>query len=180
MEEKLAALAQPIGELNFQEGRGVKVAGIITAISKITTRSREPMVFATLEDTSAKTEVLVFPKVLKKDLFVWRTDNIVLVEGRTNTKDGALKIIAERVSEIALDPTDSSPKQLTLTLAAGSKKNILIEIKAVLEKYPGETPVILKIPQNSDFKTIKTKIKVEKTADLLHELKALLGVKNVD
>lgn len=179
MEKSLKNYARPINEIAPQEGQSVKVAGVITSISKILTRSKEPMLFATLEDMSARTEVLVFPKVLKKDLLVWRADNIVLVEGQTNTKDGALKIIAQSVQEIALKPTQRET-ELILTLPADSKKDLLFQIKVVLEKHPGKIPVILKIPQNGEFREIKTKTKVNKTPELIQDLSALIGSGNVE
>jgi len=179
-EDKLSLLASPIGQLNSGEGTRVKVAGIITSTSKILTRSREPMIFATLEDTSARTEVLVFPKVLKKDLFIWRTDNIILVEGRTNLKDGVLKIIAESAQEIILTKDEETKNQLILTLPANAKKDLLLEIKKILEKFPGETPVILKVPQNDDFKEIRTKTRVKIEKKLMEKLSKLLGGNRVE
>jgi len=194
IEETLLALASPIGELNgHSSGAKVKVAGIITAISKILTRSNEPMLFATVEDTSARTEVLVFPKVFKKDSLVWQVDNIVLVEGRTNTKDGALKIIAEQAKELAVQqtivkepaelasfsesqPTSREPK-LTITLNKEAKKNDLLKIKKILLDFPGEIPVWLRIPLNhgSDFREVKTKTKVCADKIMLEKLEDIVG-----
>jgi len=180
MEKTLKNFAFPIDQITTSEGKNVKVAGIITNISKILTRSKEPMLFATLEDTSARTEVLVFPKVLKKDPSIWRADNIVLVEGQTNTKDGALKIIARNAQEITLTPDTRIKNQLLITLPAHSKKNILLEIKSVLENFPGETPVILRAPQNGGLKEIKTKTKIEKSPELIEKLSELLDKKFIE
>ncbi len=175
MEKKLKIYAKPLVQIPTQEGRNIKAIGIITSISRIITRSNEPMIFASLEDTTAKTEVLVFPKVLKKDNIIWRTDNIVLVEGRTNTKDGALKIIAESVKEIHFGPISEKPNKLVLTLPSSSKKDILRQIKKTLEKFPGDIPVILKIPQNGGLKEFKTKTKALNDPILFKELTNLLG-----
>lgn len=175
-EDTLKTYARPISEISPQEGRSVKVAGIITTIQKILTRSKEPMLFATLEDTSGRTEILVFPKVLKKDLFIWRQDNIVLIEGQTNTKDGQLKIIARSIQEVNLTTKN---QQLNLLLPQNVSKVRLYQIKAVLENYPGEIPVILKIAQNGSFKEIKTKAKVDTCPKLIQELGELLESANV-
>jgi DNA polymerase-3 subunit alpha len=181
MEETLLSFANPIGELgNNSVGAKVKVAGIITSISKILTRSNEPMLFATIEDTSARTEVLVFPKVLKKGTFVWQVDNIVLVQGRTNTKDGALKIIAEEAKELAIQQTlDKKAKKFTITLPAKSGKEKLLEIKKIILGFPGELPVWLKIPRNGDFREIKTKTKVSADKLMIEKLVALVGKENI-
>lgn len=176
MEKSLKSFANPIREISPAEGKSVKVAGIITTISKILTRSKESMLFVTIEDTSAQTEVLVFPKILQKDQFIWQTNNIVLVEGRTNTKDGALKIIAQSIKEITLTPVkDNENDNLCLVLPKNAKKEILFKIKTILESFPGKTPVILKAPQNGDFRELKTKTKVQKTPELLAQLAEILG-----
>ncbi|MFA6492832.1 MAG: DNA polymerase III subunit alpha [Patescibacteria group bacterium] len=180
MEKTLKNIARPINQITVSEGKTVKVAGIITTISKITTRSNEPMIFATLEDTSAKTEVLVFPKILKKDSLIWRTNNVVLVEGRTNTKDGALKIIAQNVSEITLTPDIKPENQLTITLPKDAKKELLMQIKNILENFPGEMSVVLCVPKNGDFKEVKTKTKIEKSQELIKQLEELLGEGSVE
>ncbi|MCL5407358.1 MAG: DNA polymerase III subunit alpha [Patescibacteria group bacterium] len=180
MEKSLKTFANPINQITPTEGKSVKVAGIITTISKILTRSKESMLFATVEDTSARTEVLVFPKVLQKDALVWQTNNIVLVEGRTNTKDGALKIIAQSVKEITLTPITPDKDQLEITLPRNAKKDILFQIKTILESFPGITPVILKAPQNGGFAEIKTKTKVEKTTELIKQLEELLNEGSIE
>ncbi len=178
MEKILQKYAKPINEISSQDGRQVKAVGIITSISKITTRSKEPMLFAGLEDTTARTEILVFPKILKKDSAIWRAENIVLVEGRTNTKDGVLKIIAESVEEINLNP--ETQKQMIITLDKDAKKNILEQIKTILQEFPGELPVFLKIPQNGSYQEIKTKTKAANDPNLIRKLSDLLGQDSVE
>jgi len=50
----------------------VKIAGLIDKIQKIITKkSKEPMLFVTLEDTSGRIEVIVFPKLLTNNPSVW-------------------------------------------------------------------------------------------------------------
>lgn len=180
MDKALKEFGRPINQITLEEGKSVKVAGIITAISKILTRSKEQMYFVTLEDTSAKTEVLVFPKVLQKYLDIIKTDNLISVEGRTNTKDGALKIIATNITKINVSPDKIERDKLILTLPRNSKKDLLVKIKNILINFPGEKAVLLKIPQNGSFKEIKTKTKVENNDLLISKLKELLGEEAVE
>jgi DNA polymerase-3 subunit alpha len=83
------------------EGEFVRLAGIITTIQKILTRSNQNMVFAKLEDLTGNIEVLAFPKILEANLDLWRTDKIVAVDGYVSFKDGAPKILAEAIYEIS-------------------------------------------------------------------------------
>ncbi|MBM2820556.1 MAG: polymerase alpha subunit [Candidatus Berkelbacteria bacterium] len=181
MEGHLKNFADPISTIDQNStGKKVKVAGIITHLQKIITKSNEPMLFATVEDTSARTEVLVFPKVLQKNTLIWQTDNIILVEGRTNTKDGTLKIIAETVKEVALEQTiEQLGERLLITIPPKSSREILVEIKNILAKFPGEISVFIKIPQNGQTQEIKTKTRVANDQKLIDALNLLVGKDNI-
>ncbi len=83
------------------EGEFIRVAGIITTIQKILTRSNQNMVFAKLEDLNGNVEILAFPKVLEANPLLWLADKIVAVDGYVSFKDGAPKILAEAIHEIS-------------------------------------------------------------------------------
>ncbi|HOX41014.1 MAG TPA: DNA polymerase III subunit alpha [bacterium] len=83
------------------ENRFVRVAGVITTIQKILTRSNQKMLFAKLEDLQTNAEILVFPKLLETlPENAIANDKIVAIDGFVSFKDGALKILAEGVQEI--------------------------------------------------------------------------------
>ncbi len=82
------------------EGEFVRIAGIITNLQKILTRSNQKMVFAKMEDLQASVEVLVFPKLLDSNSDIWQTDKILAVDGFVSFKDGAPKILAEAAYEL--------------------------------------------------------------------------------
>jgi DNA polymerase-3 subunit alpha len=182
--------ATPISDLSEEmTGHKVKVAGIITAVQKILTKAKEPMLFAWLEDLTSRTEILVFPKLLQKNNLIWQVDNIVLIEGNLNTKDGALKILADSVEELghqtslsmAHDSNDLTPNEqvLTVTLPKGSQKEILNQLKAVVTQFPGDVPLMLKIPLNGEYRVVKTKTKVKISPRLLYDLGQIVGQRNV-
>ncbi len=79
----------------------VKIGGLITRTQKIITKSGRPMVFSWLEDVSSKIEVVVFPNVLEKDPDVWKENQVVIVNGRVNDRDGTLKLLCDSVKSIA-------------------------------------------------------------------------------
>jgi len=74
----------------------ISIGGVIAGIQKINTKSGLAMLFVKLEDTSAKTEVLVFPKILEQFPDVWKEENIIFVKGRVSDKDGTPKILCEK------------------------------------------------------------------------------------
>lgn len=93
--------ALPLKNLTPQlRDQRVSIGGVVNAIQKIVTKSGEPMLFVKLEDLTAKTEVLVFPKVLARNPALWQLDKILLVRGRLSDKDGVPKILCEEAIEI--------------------------------------------------------------------------------
>jgi len=79
----------------------IKVGGMVTKIHKIITKSGEPMVFTTIEDATAKVEVVVFPGVLKDNPEAFMENKIIIVSGRISDKDGIPKLLCETVRPIA-------------------------------------------------------------------------------
>lgn len=78
----------------------VKIAGLISNIKKIITKTGKPMLFAKLEDFSNIIEVVVFPDILAKTSVIWKENNIVLMVGRLSNRGNEQKIICENAIEL--------------------------------------------------------------------------------
>ncbi|MFH0820066.1 MAG: DNA polymerase III subunit alpha [bacterium] len=78
----------------------IKMAGVITKIQKVFTRSGEPMIFANLEDTTGKIEILVFPSTLNQTSHIWQEEKIVIVLGKLSDKEGVPKLLCQGVCEV--------------------------------------------------------------------------------
>ncbi|MBI3627468.1 MAG: DNA polymerase III subunit alpha [Candidatus Sungbacteria bacterium] len=97
-----ASDAIPIRGLDAESirGRAISIGGVVSGIKKIITKSGESMLFVTVEDPTAKTEVLVFPSLLKSNPTIWQMDKILLVRGKVSEKDGEPKLLCDQVSEL--------------------------------------------------------------------------------
>jgi len=188
LEKTLAKYAEKISEISStRSGAKIKVGGIITSVKKIITKSSEPMLFVRLEDTTANTEIIVFPRTLKENYLIWQPDNIVIVEGKVNTKDGMVKIIAERAKEIGEQLTlDNQPekadqeKKLVIKIDKFTDKESLNKIKMVLADYPGKQDVLLNIEEQTGEKIIPTKSKVNISEKLKSALTEILGAGKIE
>ncbi len=95
---------KPINEITTEyDGKKIRMAGILTTVKKIITKSNEPMLFVGIEDTTGASEILVFPRLYQENAQIWQSDQMVVVEGRISTKDGAIKLIANQVWELSAD-----------------------------------------------------------------------------
>ena len=179
--------ANPINTIDSKsEGKNIKVAGIITSVQKIITKSKEPMLFVRLEDTTSNIEVLVFPKMLKKNPLIWQPDNVVTVSGRMNTKDGNPKILADKVEKIDLQQSfidknkfDQQNCSLNLIISQDTTKDTLAVIKNILESSSGESQVILKIITGDNFKEVKIPCKVKIDDELIKKLSQIIDLENI-
>ena len=79
----------------------VKIGGIVTKIQKVITKSGKPMVFSWIEDTSAKIEIVAFPSVLEANPEAFKENNVLVVRGRLNDRDGIPKLMCDEVRAIA-------------------------------------------------------------------------------
>jgi len=103
-EEKIKKVgAKPILEIKKikKENTIVRVAGVVSQVKKILTKSGQPMVFVTIEDLSPeKLEIIVFNNTLEKTLSLWQENNVIVVEGRTSLRDGETKLICEKAVQL--------------------------------------------------------------------------------
>lgn len=83
-----------------REGATVKVCGVMTQSKKILTKKNEPMLFVKIEDLSDSVEIIVFPKLYKETMNIWRDGAIIAVDGTVSLKDAETKIICNKVREI--------------------------------------------------------------------------------
>ena len=90
-------------EKYYINGETVTIGGIITTIKKIMTKKGDPMMFIKVQDLSETIEVVVFPSMIEKNPFAFIENKIVFITGKTDTKDGMPKIIANEVEVLLED-----------------------------------------------------------------------------
>ena len=174
------------------DGRSIKLGGIITALRKIYTRNNDPMAFVQLETIDGDVEVIVFPRTYQKYEELWMLDNVIEIEGKINARDreGAptddLKIMADKVkilnAEIArkwLPPKEPETlSSIEIKLDSITDETSLMQIKGLLDGYPGDAIVTLefvktgqklKLPTgaNGDEKLIDGLIKIAGSGNII-------------
>jgi len=78
----------------------VKIAGVITKITKFITKSGKPMLFVTLEDLTGRIEALVFAGTLERNPIIWQNGKIVIITGKLTDRDEQLKILCDEAEEL--------------------------------------------------------------------------------
>lgn len=203
--ELLGKTTSQIAELNITDaGKVVRIGGIVQEVKKITTKSNQMMAFVQFEDLTGMVELVVFPTVYKDNQKNWEADQMLLVEGKINDKDGSLKLLVDRawplemVTPSMLPPLSnngqyrssggwktnysndrpnpvSEPKSFPVELPYRTSKQLIEQLKTILIAHPGTTPVELRILQNGDTKIMKTKLTVRRSPQLQEAIEKVLS-----
>jgi DNA polymerase III subunit alpha len=91
-----------IKDLKPTAGAQVRIAGLVTSVKKIVTKTGKPMLFSTVEDLSAKIEVVVFPSVLEKTPNAWVENTVIVLQGKMDSRDGNPKLLCDTAKPIAI------------------------------------------------------------------------------
>lgn len=78
----------------------VSVSGMVVKVQKILTKTGKPMLFSWIEDMTSKIELVVFPTVLEQYPTAFVENNIVVVSGRLNDRDGMPKLLCDDVKSV--------------------------------------------------------------------------------
>jgi DNA polymerase-3 subunit alpha len=81
-----------------QEQQVVRVAGLITRIRSHITKKGDPMAFITIEDFQGNIELVVFPRTYGKYQELLQWDNIIMVDGKVDTRGAEPKVLVDHVT----------------------------------------------------------------------------------
>ncbi len=187
--KKLDLLPYTIDDLEqFKDHQGKKkviIAGIITSIKKIMTKSNQPMLFVTLEDLSGQLELIVFPSVLEQEngSKIWEEGKILVVQGDLTFKDGQgqeteAKILVDKAKRIdkagklwkklekrkQKQAEEENRKTLTINIRTKIDSQKLLELKEIISQFEGKKDQIELIFPGG--RTVKAKTKIDYQPEL--------------
>jgi DNA polymerase-3 subunit alpha len=166
----------PMTELGARrDGDVVTVGGIVANLKAMTTKRGEPMVFLTLDDVIGSTEVVVFNSVYAASRDHLMTDQVLVVKGRVDHKEGETKLIALEVT-----PFEAVPERTVVHLKLDARTagaGIIRELAGILRAYPGDAAVFVAMTTSDGARTLEfgPGYRVKPDSDLFAEVKALLG-----
>jgi DNA polymerase-3 subunit alpha len=158
-----------------RDGDIVTVGGIVAAVKQVTTKKGDPMVFLQLEDTTGGAECVVFNSTYANARELCVADNILIVKGRVDHKEGETKLIALDVAAFEAIP---ERKDVRLRIDARlARAGVIRELAQLVKEFRGAAPVLIEMQTSQGPKTLALgpDYRVEPAADFFAEVKALLG-----
>jgi DNA polymerase-3 subunit alpha len=163
--------------LEMDEGKTVKLAGVIASLRTTITKSRgEKMATMVLEDFTGQAGITVFPATYAKFQELLKKDSVVKVTGavmhRERPGNGGEKTIEIRLEDISpLEPTldlqsrpqNDSAGTVLIKMYKGTKEQ-LESLEHILRQYRGEFEVQLQVMPSEDNPPLYIPITVEPSA----------------
>ena len=173
--ERDVAIAELLADDGPKEGM-VTIAGMITNVTRKTTKRGDIWAVITVEDLEASVEVLLFPKAYDLVSTVLATDVVVKVKGRLKRDDDAVSISAQELTLPDITDGPSGPVVISLP-AVRCTPPVVQQLRQVLSAHPGMTEVRLRLQSSGKTTVMKldAQLKVTPSQPLMADLKALLG-----
>lgn len=174
--------AETLGSVENNER--MKIAGIITNVSKVTDRKGRPFAFLQLEDLKGTMEVIAFNDIYDRRMGLIQVDTIVVVEGSLDRSRGQPKLIAnsmERIESVREKLQDEIRLKLDLNTDEVSEED-LQQMAKLFEEHKGTSNVrfnIISKHAKRPFPMNVRKFVVDPNNDLLKKLRRLLGDEQV-
>ncbi|MFV0460765.1 MAG: DNA polymerase III subunit alpha [Actinomycetales bacterium] len=170
------SLASLVGD-GRPDGTTVTIAGLITQVTRKTTKAGNLWAIAQLEDLAGSVEVLFFPQTYTAVAHELREDVVCVIRGRVNRRDDQLAINA---AEMSLPDISDAGRSGPVTIALPTSRctpPVVGRLKDVLITHPGVAEVHLRLTQadKATLMRLDDTLRVTPSPALYGDLKALLG-----
>lgn len=163
-------LAQP------EDGKKVRLGGMVAAAKRISTRSGDMMCFVALEDFTRQMEVVVFPRVFHRAMALLVPDTPIVVSGKISASEEGVKVLAERIA-----PLRERPAEVRLRIRKEQEEeSIFASLRTVLARHKGSCRVLLHLVDSRRVIATEERFWIEPTAEALAELEQVLGAGSVN
>jgi DNA polymerase-3 subunit alpha len=166
----------PLSELERRrDGDIVTIGGIVSSLKQVTTKKGDQMVFLQLEDTTGSAWCVVFNSTYANARELCVADQILIVKGRVDHKEGETKLVALDVAAFEAIP---ERKDVRLRIdARQARAGVIRELAQLVKEFSGPAPVLIEMQTSQGSKTLALgpDYRVEPAADFFAEVKALLG-----
>jgi DNA polymerase-3 subunit alpha len=166
---------------NVDDGRDVRVGGIVLIVNEKLDRNGKPYAFFSMEDFSGSGEALIFSEPYEKYREHIVKDGLVFLYGKASTKEkGNGKVIVNEVVPLPQVRRKMAKYLLIGISTPGLETPLLENVKTMLGQHPGKCPVLLEVNSPNHQKVrLRSQFAVSLTDRLITELKELVGKESV-
>ncbi|MBR6359155.1 MAG: DNA polymerase III subunit alpha [Lachnospiraceae bacterium] len=163
------------GEAKVTDGSNEVIGGLISEVTRKTTRTNQTMAFITLSDLYGTAEIIVFPRDYEKNRQILVPDEKVLIRGRISSDDRGTKIIASDIRRL-----DDFPGKLWIRFknraAYDTEEAALFDL---LKDSDGNSSVVIYLDEEKARRDLPKNMTVDLKGDLLEVLVKRYGEEQV-
>lgn len=156
-------------------GQRLTLGGVIIQVKKVITRkSAQEMAFISFSDGMGELEAVVFPSVFDLSKGFLIKDEVILISGRVDKREEELSLVAETIE--IFDPNTAAQATAEILVPSGADVGVLQNINRTLRQFPGQTPVVLLLPNGgSELRRMNLPFSINPDSTLQTQIKELLG-----
>ena len=172
----------------YKDNQRVTIFGIISGVTKKTTKNDSVMGFVTVEDVYGAIECIVFSRLFSESILMLNEGNVILIKGRLSLReDKAPTIVCE-----SIEPCPSNVDKVTEAATKPKKKRAGLFLRVESARYPqrksvenllsifdGSFPVYYYFADTGKYEALGTSLWVQPNETMFAELRRLLGGENV-
>jgi len=169
--------AQSVAEVkSCNDGKRVRMAGVLTAIKRTLTKKGETMAYLSLEDTTGTAEVIIFPRLYQQYQALINPQTVLQVEGRVNKQEEGqgLRLLADRVAAVSRDEPAKHKVYIRMPHSMGDRPE-LEKVTGILKQFPGRNEVFLYFVPEKKLILTKPDFWVEISPELQVKIEILCG-----
>jgi DNA polymerase-3 subunit alpha len=159
------------------DGASATVGGVLTAVTKKFTRKGDTYLAGVLEDLTGQVEVVFWPSTYRVAHEVLLEDAVLVLRGRVERRDDAVKFTADAVTPPDLSEALGQPLVIRFAQEQLTPESIA-RLEGVLAGHPGAAPVAVEVvaPDGATQRfRLGDRFRVERRPGLFGELKATFG-----
>ncbi len=161
----------------------VRIGGLVKGVKVIRTKKGDPMAFVSIEDMHGAVETVVFSSVYLESGELLVEDTPVLVQGRVQKDENAVKIIADSIIKMdRAEETWTANVHVNLDVGLVDKRK-LEELHEILKRNSGSCKALLHLREPGRFDTVialPDSLKVKAGVKLTREVQALFGYNPIE
>ena len=178
-------------EDTFHDGRTYDFAGMVSNVQVKTTKSGNNMAIVQLEDMEAGVELVLWSSTWEKYRELLQSQDetgepaVIHVRGKFERSDRGVQVIAYEINSLSVgeEQVRRGPSVLSIRVRSDQFSNdVMNELSAIFDNYPGAQPVTLFIEQ-SDGRKFRAELPVSvncASQEMINRVGALVGAGAVE
>lgn len=174
---KILSAADDVASAKYFESRLVDLVGVLSAVRRRSTKAKQLMANALLEDLYGMIEIVIFPSVYAKCESLLVDDTIVRVSGRVDVREGEVpQLLVESVTAFNQEDAQFEGKKLYVRIPADADKE---RLRHILSSSSGIEPVAVAVDATGERFRTNGSLRVTLTAALVSSLTEAFGGENI-